>query len=669
MKYYEIITFKACFYIKNMDLTIVMSFYSEEISKEILELPYSMIIFTNHLSTLVGLEQRALDKVIIICEPKDSIYYLYKAAKLNPFERNKFAWIRNVSDLKDLPNFWTDKIKLTSNIICGSEEYILKLDYKKSLEELLLEQKDLLPENKNISMHNKLISGFQYFLINKIRSITPVEKHDYFNHTVINLLPLIKISIIMTACNRSEQTYFTLRTINQNSENQGVQIVIVDDSSIDPILKSSLTQFNKLQINLISIKNKCWVNPVVNYNIGFKFISSETQKIIIQNAEVCHVGNVIKFVSSIEEGKYYVFDVKNSISFENNQLIYNNYPLLVNTEIYNTLLSTNNWYQHSKENNRLLHFLACMSYQDFQKINEFSYDYCYEIDYDDDDWLLHIVSKGITVVPVDNTFFNVGGIHQYHHSSTLISSRVTNRKIYLNRLKLYNQTNIYSDSVSWSNNEINEIDYNEELLQIYIFYKNLGSFNKPRTQKVMINQANINRLNGNFTLAYQQVMEGLESSHGNEFLDKELYKQLSIICFYIKKMDYGLLACDKVILSKAATKEDQELTLRNTSFYLTKVSLPRFDSYSIDITWKPLTIGGKEIITEYNLECFETISTFEYQEGYLCLIGYGENYHRLVHFNESIIRIGKGFIIDTSEKNLDLEEYLIHLPILISETK
>ena len=91
------------------------------------------------------------------------------------------------------------------------------------------------------------------------------------------------ISIVMTSSNRSKQVYFTLKTIEKCSF-KNIHVIIVDDSNIDPIKEDVINKF-AFHIDLIFIRNenKNWVNPVVNYNIGFKFIkgiktsSSKTQ--------------------------------------------------------------------------------------------------------------------------------------------------------------------------------------------------------------------------------------------------------------------------------------------------------------------------------------------------------------------------------------------------------
>ena len=55
----------------------------------------------------------------------------------------------------------------------------------------------------------------------------------------------------MISSDRSIQTYFTLKTINNLSENKNVQIILIDDSSTDPIKIDELYVYTHLQIDLI----------------------------------------------------------------------------------------------------------------------------------------------------------------------------------------------------------------------------------------------------------------------------------------------------------------------------------------------------------------------------------------------------------------------------------
>ncbi len=201
-----------------------------------------------------------------------------------------------------------------------------------------------------------------------------------YNHTLItnNSVTDNCISIVMTASNRSLQTYFTLKTITASTI-KDVQVIIVDDSSIDPCLIEELSQF-PLYINFITINRdeKRWLNPCVNYNIGFKYIKGEI--IIIQNAEVCYAGDILqKLYQRIQQNcnSYYVFDIISVKDMESNLILH---ASQIDYQRMSCLSIYGEWYQ-SKEKNRNLHFLVGLTRETFNKINnEFSYDYTFVLD-------------------------------------------------------------------------------------------------------------------------------------------------------------------------------------------------------------------------------------------------------------------------------------------------
>jgi len=275
-----------------------------------------------------------------------------------------------------------------------------------------------------------------------------VEEKDLslYKHVAIPNIPItgLTISIVMTACNRSKQTYFTLKTI-QNSSHKAIQVIIVDDSVKDPITKEELEKF-PFYIDFISInrQNKNWVNPVVNYNIGFGYIKGT--KIIIQNAEVCHVGDVLSYIGTkIIDDNYYVCDIRASKSFDTNNLIYENNLNSIN--IYNNNELFIKWWYQGK--NRLVnyHFLSALTTQTFNKIKNFSYDYTMGLNYDDDDFLLKIIANNINI---NNLFYDeyyFGGIHLWH-SSTLrktIQKIESNENIFIKKKENYLKQKIYKD--------------------------------------------------------------------------------------------------------------------------------------------------------------------------------------------------------------------------------
>lgn len=251
------------------------------------------------------------------------------------------------------------------------------------------------------------------------------------------------ISIVMTASNRSKQTYFTLQTI-QNSSYKEIQVIIVDDSDSDPIRKEELLKY-PFYFDFLKIKkeNKNWVNPAVNYNIGFEFIKGS--KVIIQNAEVCHIGDVLAFMgNNIIYGKYYVCDVKATKTYSSNTYIY---QCNTNTiDIYNLKNVYRKWYQ-SKTRLVNLHFLVGMTISTFKEIKRFSYDYSFGNNYDDDDFLLKIKSKNIIIVNLFHDEYYFGGIHLYHDQNIYLKKNniEKNDELYLKKKNYMIKTGNYID--------------------------------------------------------------------------------------------------------------------------------------------------------------------------------------------------------------------------------
>lgn len=269
-----------------------------------------------------------------------------------------------------------------------------------------------------------------------------------FEHHIINenLYYDTMISIVMTTSNRSTQTYFTLDTINK-SLCKDIQVIIVDDSTEDEIDVSVLKKY-LFFINYIKIKknNKIWYNPLVNYNIGFKFIKGYI--VIIQNAEVCHIGDILSFINNnVKDDNYYVFDVKSSKNIETNNKIYCSE---LNINIYKNERLFSEWYQ-SKQKKTNYHFLSCMTRDTFNKVKNFSYDLALGHAYDDNDFLLKIISKNINIINIHNDIYKIGGIHLYHHFSGIKNDNELNKKIELNmtlfniKKEYYNKYKYYID--------------------------------------------------------------------------------------------------------------------------------------------------------------------------------------------------------------------------------
>lgn len=305
----------------------------------------------------------------------------------------------------------------------------------------------------------------------KVRDLDP----SMFSHYSINSNNIIDdktISIVMTSSNRSKQTLFTLKTI-ASSKMKNVQLVIVDDSDKDPLTTDSLTnEAFPFYIDLIQInrENKTWHNPVVNYNIGFQYIKGG--KVMIQNAEVCHIGDVLQLVNySCVDNKYYVFDVKSSKGYEANEEIYSSNVKTV--EIYNKELY-DHWYQ-SESNNRRYHFLTAMLRSTFDNIKEFSYDYAFGSAYDDDDFLLKIIYKNIMVVNMFHNKCLAGGLHLFHGSSANWDSMVESNILLLRKKRhIYDIAGEYIEICD----NIEEFDNKYNSVQMGLLNSNNRNFKK-----------------------------------------------------------------------------------------------------------------------------------------------------------------------------------------------
>lgn len=300
--------------------------------------------------------------------------------------------------------------------------------------------REILNHFKNNSENLKKIKELINNLPNNINS-------NHIQHFAINPNDYVRsgtISIVMTTYNRPLQTYFTLKTI-ANSVYKNVHVVIVDDSTTGFLDVNKLKEYN-MYIDYIIIKNKFWINPCVNYNIGFKF--SRGAKIIIQNGEVCHIYDVINYVNDIlDDSAYMVFDVLALKDQNSNNVLYNmQFPLIDNKNNITKLKQTDfgdGWYQHHSIRNTNYHFLTAITINNFNKLEGgFSLDYSMATSYDDDDFVLKIKANGIPIKNIGNEGYLVCGIHQWHPSH-IANNWLINKQIFEFKIQHYNSTGTY----------------------------------------------------------------------------------------------------------------------------------------------------------------------------------------------------------------------------------
>ncbi len=343
----------------------------------------------------------------------------------------------------------------------------------------------------------------------------------------------MKISIVMAYYNRKQQTIFTLDTISK-SKHQDYEVIIVDDGSSSENRLEDVIYKYKFPIKLIRIEplNKKWINPCIPYNIGFKHASGDI--IIIQNPEVCYIGDIISYVNNQLYNKhdmYLSFRCFASPSFEYNDRLkkickrfyykrikerfidkinWNNFSFnwryyvdkYKNLKIknYSQALSHWNrfgikenrqcnksniyhpaeyikwkgWYNHEEYNPRALHFLTATHKKNIDKINGFNEEYQNGLWYDDTDFIKRMKLVTNLKYVTDDEYF---GIHQYHNSGSIDLIKQNNFKQHIkSNKKIYSLLNQQISKgnnfvYNWKNSNKNTISDNA----IYNIYDNIKS--------------------------------------------------------------------------------------------------------------------------------------------------------------------------------------------------
>lgn len=322
------------------------------------------------------------------------------------------------------------------------------------------------------------------------------------------------VSIVMAYYNRKDQLIQTLDCFKELYEGKyNFEVIIVDDKSDDEHDLQSIIYKYKFMIKLIKISKKEWINPVVPYNIGFSIASGEY--IIIQNPEIFHTGDIIKYaLDKLNDNVYLTFPVFSSPSFIHNTEIknllnkkcnnyYDEFIAKINYEMFdfdyhfykkkyndirnlnmdmnsaynhwinygiknnrqcnesnifyrkNVIYEWKGWYNHIKYNPRNLHFLSALKRNLLNKIGGFCNDYKDGLWYDDNDFIERI-KKVAEVKLIDSKEYI--GIHLYHINGSDDQHLNTNFDQLMNKNKQiyeYNKKN----NVIYCNPTVNNIEY------------------------------------------------------------------------------------------------------------------------------------------------------------------------------------------------------------------
>ncbi len=290
----------------------------------------------------------------------------------------------------------------------------------------------------------------------------------------------ISYSVVMAYHNRLEQTLETLRRFNRlYAGKYDFEVIIVDDGSradqdLSGHIRSGEFHF-KIILIVLDREKKSWINPVVPYNVGFKFATKDV--LFIQNPEIYHCDDLFGYyMRNCYFNVYYTFPVFASPSFDHNKKlleiantptgdgngIYNEFVSKINycdydidvnfyrtiypdlahlsdkdAEIHwhlygmnekricnptgifyrkNVIHEWRGWYNHHEYNNRNFHFLSVISRAAFEeRVGGFDLAFKDGLWFDDND-LIDRIAKVFHVETIASNQFM--GIHQYHISGS-----------------------------------------------------------------------------------------------------------------------------------------------------------------------------------------------------------------------------------------------------------
>jgi GT2 family glycosyltransferase len=168
----------------------------------------------------------------------------------------------------------------------------------------------------------------------------------------------------------------------------------------------------------------------VPYNIGFKNVS--TNKIIIQNPECLHLGDIISAVNNnLNDGNYLSFGCYSIDSKVQNKLNHikkdENYILRIKDIIpfrdkSVTVDGENGWYNHYKIRPHYLHWCTAITKKDLDIIGGFDEEFANGIAYEDNEFL-HRVKKQCKIKYINGPIV----VHQYHGTTNYNNRELVQR--------------------------------------------------------------------------------------------------------------------------------------------------------------------------------------------------------------------------------------------------
>lgn len=237
------------------------------------------------------------------------------------------------------------------------------------------------------------------------------------------------ISIVMAYYNRLQQLDYTLQTINQ-SQYKDYEVIVVNDFSEESQNPKELKiKYPDINLRIFDMKDlyptKSYTNPCIPYNIGFSKIRGD--KVIIQNPECCHIGDIISFTeNNLTDSNCFSFHCYAANPDETLKI-----------QKQERISFENEWYNHRTRRPAAYHFATSITRQNLKTLNGFDERFSLGIGYDDDEFVFRlkkIVSVNFVETPYVIHQFHKGG-SKYHRISSECKPKIEKNSILFKKIK------------------------------------------------------------------------------------------------------------------------------------------------------------------------------------------------------------------------------------------
>ena len=260
------------------------------------------------------------------------------------------------------------------------------------------------------------------------------------------------ISIVTAYYNRRALFIRTLESIKKQNHKSAFEVIAVDDGSEEnERLEDLISEYSFLKIIRLEKKDKWYSNSCIPFNVGFK--AAKGDKIIIQNPECLHYGQVLDYVDKyLTDTDYLCFsclsldkEITDNLDERLKDKLFIE-QLISSKDLIHGKDGRNGWYSHSQHRPMPFHFCTAITNKNLKKLGGFDELFSLGIAYDDNEFLCRINKMRLNIKFIDNEIV----LHQNHYlpTSTSFQSRSNKEVLMEKNLDIYRSITINKNYVA-----------------------------------------------------------------------------------------------------------------------------------------------------------------------------------------------------------------------------